>query len=476
MRVRESALRLVLNGPLARDLPEELATDDPATLRRRLVSEHALLEDPDVAKTLTPEQRASLWDVDDEEREMYLRAQHSDAVPVASNAGVAPMGPPPPSISDTLSSQDSPSVSSSQRCACPGSASPPLPRAPRPPGTVPTRAAGPRGWSLVRSSAVVSALERTRRKRRLLGVRPDETIAEAMRRQGRGEGSAYASTRAATVLYVRHKAGELERLKRLQEERDAAQRGCLAQRWVMVRQWWRRGAKARGRAAAHYSDFCHHAKHAVIESTAFQVFIIAVILLAAVKEGAVLYDISPAAREVWAAVDTFTITVFVVECLVKLWGEGLTPWRYFAESWNVFDFLIVVLALIPGDARGQLAAFRLLRVLRVLKLIRAIPQLRVVVTGLMRAMQSIGYVSILMALEVRQHPPLSTAAPQPSPPPCHHRPLPSSTSSPASLSPSSGRTTPSHLAIFTAPSSLCGKPPRGTTGPTSSMLRPGAAP
>lgn len=364
----------------------------------------------------------------------------------------------------------------------PAIATPPLP--PHPQFTrrlCPPPSTGARGWNLVRSSAAVSSLERTRRKRRLLGVRPDETIAEAMRRQGRGEGSAYASTRAATVLYVRHRAVELERLRRLQEEYEAAKRGCLARRRVALRHWWQRGAKARTRAAAQYNDFCHHAKHTVIESTAFQVFVIAVILLAAVKEGAVLYDISPAARETWTAVDNYAILVFVVECLLKIWGEGLAPWRYFADSWNVFDFLIVVLALIPGDARGQLAAFRLLRVLRVLKLIRAIPQLRVVVTGLMRAMQSIGYVSILMALEVRLTSPPTPPHPLthlthllllllPPPPPR------SSTSSPASRSPSSGRMTPSPSATSTVPSSPCGRPRRGTTGPTSSMWRRGAAP
>ena len=45
--------------------------------------------------------------------------------------------------------------------------------------------------------------------------------------------------------------------------------------------------------------------------------------------------------------DKFILGVFIVEALLKMAAHGRRPWRYFADAWNVFDFLIVVLCLLP---------------------------------------------------------------------------------------------------------------------------------
>ena len=44
------------------------------------------------------------------------------------------------------------------------------------------------------------------------------------------------------------------------------------------------------------------------------------------------------------------LSVFVLECAIKITACGEAPYRYFADSWNVFDFLIVcvsVLGMVP---------------------------------------------------------------------------------------------------------------------------------
>ena len=43
----------------------------------------------------------------------------------------------------------------------------------------------------------------------------------------------------------------------------------------------------------------------------------------------------------------FILGVFIVEALLKVAAYGRKPWRYFADGWNVFDFLMVVLCLLP---------------------------------------------------------------------------------------------------------------------------------
>ncbi|WP_210769030.1 ion transporter [Ruania alkalisoli] len=131
-----------------------------------------------------------------------------------------------------------------------------------------------------------------------------------------------------------------------------------------------------------------------------QRIVVAVIVVNAITLGLETFQNVP--REVLHAVDLACLSVFVVELTLKLYAHGL---RFFRSSWNVFDLLVVVVALVPGS--GAFAVLRALRVLRVLRLISAVPRLRQVVGALMAAvpgMLSIGallgllfYVSAVMA-------------------------------------------------------------------------------
>jgi len=70
--------------------------------------------------------------------------------------------------------------------------------------------------------------------------------------------------------------------------------------------------------------------------------------------------------------------------------------RFFLNGWNIFDFLIVGISLVPA---GQgLSALRALRILRVLRVISVAPSLRRVVEGFVTALPGMGSVFLLMAL------------------------------------------------------------------------------
>ena len=69
-------------------------------------------------------------------------------------------------------------------------------------------------------------------------------------------------------------------------------------------------------------------------------------------------------------VDTLCLIIFVIEILMKL---AAYQWRFWRSGWNVFDFLVVAIALAPGA--GPLAVLRALRVFRVLRLLTVLPQL-----------------------------------------------------------------------------------------------------
>ena len=65
-------------------------------------------------------------------------------------------------------------------------------------------------------------------------------------------------------------------------------------------------------------------------------------------------------------------------------AEELTPWRFFWDNWNTFDFGVVLVTVPPWFGDGKNAEFlpvlRMLRCFRILKLIRSLPQLQIIVS------------------------------------------------------------------------------------------------
>jgi voltage-gated sodium channel len=133
---------------------------------------------------------------------------------------------------------------------------------------------------------------------------------------------------------------------------------------------------------------------AFVESGRFQYSIIGVIIANAVVIG---LETSPWAMERFGTplrvLDFIALGVFVVEIALKLAVYRL---GFFRNAWNVFDFAIVAIALVPA---GQgLSVLRALRILRALRLISAIPKMRLVVQGLLAAIPAMGSVIALLAL------------------------------------------------------------------------------
>ena len=122
--------------------------------------------------------------------------------------------------------------------------------------------------------------------------------------------------------------------------------------------------------------------------------IIGVILFNAVILG---METSPvimeAAGPLIIALDRACLTIFVIEITLKLVALG--P-RFFRSGWNLFDFVIVGIALVPA-AQG-LSVLRALRILRVLRVVSAAPRLRRVVEGFVTALPGMGSVFLLMGI------------------------------------------------------------------------------
>jgi len=136
----------------------------------------------------------------------------------------------------------------------------------------------------------------------------------------------------------------------------------------------------------------------VVESRAFRVGIIALIILNGIVIGAATSDsVVDHAGEWLRRLDDIILWIFVAEVILKLTAVWPHPSRYFRDPWNDFDFAVVALSLIP--ASGQFATVaRLLRLLRVMRLISAIPELRLIVSTLLRSLPSMGHVVLLMSI------------------------------------------------------------------------------
>jgi len=123
-------------------------------------------------------------------------------------------------------------------------------------------------------------------------------------------------------------------------------------------------------------------------------FILGLILLNAVTLG---LETEPTIVARWGdilqVVDRFALTVFVLEITAKLIVQRA---RFFRDPWNLFDFTVVAVALVPTS--GPLAVLRALRVLRVLRLVTVVPSLRRVVGALLSALPGMGSIVLLLGL------------------------------------------------------------------------------
>ncbi|MEZ5786771.1 MAG: ion transporter [Xanthobacteraceae bacterium] len=132
----------------------------------------------------------------------------------------------------------------------------------------------------------------------------------------------------------------------------------------------------------------------LVESPRFTGFITAVILFNAVTLGLETWPRAmEAAGGLLVAIDRIVLAIFVLEILAKLAVYRL---GFFRSGWNIFDFTIVGIALIP--AAGPLTVLRALRIFRALRLLSVVPQMRSVVTALIGALPGMGSIAAVMSL------------------------------------------------------------------------------
>ncbi len=128
---------------------------------------------------------------------------------------------------------------------------------------------------------------------------------------------------------------------------------------------------------------------------AFELFVVAVIIGSALLVGLKTYDLHPLAQLVAAWLDHLITLIFLTEITIRFIGEEHKR-NFFKNPWNIFDTLIVTISLIPIDNTDMALVARLVRVFRVLRMVSIIPELRMLLNSLIKALPQLGYVLLLM--------------------------------------------------------------------------------
>jgi len=127
----------------------------------------------------------------------------------------------------------------------------------------------------------------------------------------------------------------------------------------------------------------------------FELFVISIIIFSALMIGANSYQVSATTYQVLSVLDITITVIFLIEIIIRFIGEPNKK-SFFHNAWNVLDTFIVLVSLIPIEDSELAVLGRLVRIFRVLRMVSIIPELRILINSLVKALPQLGYVMLLM--------------------------------------------------------------------------------
>ena len=136
----------------------------------------------------------------------------------------------------------------------------------------------------------------------------------------------------------------------------------------------------------------------IADSQRFQRAILIVIGINAVTLGLQTYEtIDERIGGLLIAIDGICLAIFCVEILIRIGAYGRRPQDFFKRGWNVFDFVVVGAVFLPG-VRENVTLLRLVRVFRVLRVVSVMPDLRVLIRGMVSSIAPIASLGLFAVL------------------------------------------------------------------------------
>lgn len=139
---------------------------------------------------------------------------------------------------------------------------------------------------------------------------------------------------------------------------------------------------------------------AIRNNNYFEFFVVFVIVLSAIAVGFRTYEesLNPEIFLYLSYIDYFITFVFLIEIIIRMLAERSLI-DFFKSGWNIFDFVIVTVSLIPIESLNSILLARLVRVFRLLRLVSFIPQFRILIESFLTAIPRVGYILLFMFVE-----------------------------------------------------------------------------
>ena len=132
----------------------------------------------------------------------------------------------------------------------------------------------------------------------------------------------------------------------------------------------------------------------LVDSAAFGSSVLVLILGNAAVLGLQTYErIERDYGGVLDALNNLFLAAFVVELALRI-ASYKRPWDFFRDAWNVFDFVVVGAAFVPG-LRENTTVLRLARLARVVRIFRVLPELRILLLAIVRSIPPLGSMALL---------------------------------------------------------------------------------
>ncbi len=138
----------------------------------------------------------------------------------------------------------------------------------------------------------------------------------------------------------------------------------------------------------------------LVDNPLFDVVTTVVILINAVVIGLETFaSVDERHGETLVLLNEICFSYYVVELTIRVTSYFPRPLRFFRSGWNVFDFVVVFAAVLPG-VRENAQLLRILRVARITRLVRMMKDLRIVVAAIGRAVPGVASLALAALLMI----------------------------------------------------------------------------
>ena len=135
----------------------------------------------------------------------------------------------------------------------------------------------------------------------------------------------------------------------------------------------------------------------LVNGNKFGLAITAIIVLQAIVLGLETFSELAEFTQVFEIIHWIVVGVFMVEAGLKLASQYPHPQTYFRDGWNVFDFAIIVLSLVPFTGSFSTVA-RLVRLLRITRLTNRSKEIRIMIATIVKSLPSMLNILFLLGI------------------------------------------------------------------------------